>query len=220
LCSIEKQTLRFKNIENLLPSLHTKTDLTTISNDKELVESLQRGDADAFDKLFGKYSSRLYAFGIKYLRSKEDAEGLVQGVFLKIWENRKKLKNESSFQSYIFTIAYNDMCNIFRKRVSMRQYHDNVSRELTEAMQNTDDRADFKSVLEQVDRLIELLPDQQKTVFLKSRKEGLSTKEIARELNLSPGTVDNYISSALKFLRVKLGSDNLAMLLFVSLWVY
>lgn len=184
------------------------------------MESLQRGDADAFDKLFGKYSSRLYAFGIKYLRSKEDAEGLVQGVFLKIWENRKKLKNESSFQSYIFTIAYNDMCNIFRKRVSMRQYHDNVSRELTEAMQNTDDRADFKSVLEQVDRLIELLPDQQKTVFLKSRKEGLSTKEIARELNLSPGTVDNYISSALKFLRVKLGSDNLAMLLFVSLWVY
>ncbi len=194
--------------------------MTTISDDKELVESLQKGDANAFDKLFGIYSNRLYAFGIKYLRSREDAEGLVQGIFLKVWENRKKLKKESSFHSYLFTIAYNDICNIFRKRTSERQYIGKVTHEFTETFENSGDRADFKSVLEQVDRLIGQLPDQQRTVFLKSRKEGLSTKEIAKELHLSPGTVDNYISAATKFLRSKLGDDNLALLLFASLWVF
>ena len=71
--------------------------------------------------------------------------------------------------------------------------------ELSENMLKPDDRADYKSVLEQVDRLIEQLPEQQKIVFLKSRKEGLSSKEIATELNLSPGTVDNYISASTRF---------------------
>ena len=193
--------------------------MTKISNDKELVESLQRGDADAFDKLFGKYASRLYVFGLKYLRSKEDAEELVQGVFLKVWENRKKLKKESSFQSYLFTIAYNDICNIFRKRATERQYSEKITLEFSPNILKTDDRADFKSVLEQVDRLIEQLPEQQKIVFLKSRKEGLSSKEIAAELKLSPGTVDNYILAATKYLRSRLGSDNLALLLFMSLWI-
>jgi RNA polymerase sigma-70 factor (family 1) len=194
--------------------------LKTLSNDKELVESLQKGDAEAFDKLFGKYANRLFAFGIKYLKSKEDTESLVQDVFLKVWENRQSLKKESSFQSYLFTIAYNKICNIFRRRVSERQFSEKLSLELTENLIKTEDSADYKSILEQVDRLIDQLPDQQKTVFLKSRKEGLSTKEIATELHLSPGTVDNYISAALKFIRSKLGHDNLALVLFASLWVF
>ncbi len=191
-----------------------------ISNDRELVGSLQQGDAEAFDKLFGKYAIRLYSFGFKYLRSKEDAEGLVQGVFLKVWENRKKLKQEASFQSFLFTIAYNDICNIFRKRLNERKFYEKLSLELTENMVLTDNRMDFKSVLEQVNRLIEQLPEQQKLVFLKSRQEGLSSKQIASELNLSPGTVDNYISAATKFIRSKLSSDNLAFLLFMSLWIF
>ena len=207
------------NIEILLPSHPKRRELTAISNDKELVESLQRGDANAFDKLFGKYANRLYSFGLKYLRSKEDAESLVQGVFLKVWENREKLKKESSFQSYLFTIAYNDICNIFRKRATERQYSEKLTIELSGNMLKPDDRADYKSVLEQVDRLIEQLPEQQKAVFLKSRKEGLSSREIAAELNLSPGTVDNYISAATKFLRSRLGSDNLALMLFAGLWI-
>lgn len=190
-----------------------------ITDDKELVGSLQRGDAGAFDKLFGKYANRLYAFGLKYLRSKEDAEGLVQGVFLKVWENRKKLKQEDSFQSFLFTIAYNDICNIFRKRLNERKYQEKLMLELDESLIVSDERVDFKSVLEQVDRLIEQLPEQQKLVFLKSRREGLSSKEIAGELNLSPGTVDNYISAATKFLRSRIGRDNIALLLFVSLWI-
>ncbi len=76
-----------------------------------------------FRSAFGNYAKRLYAFGFKYLRSKEDAEGLVQDVFLKIWENRKKLDKDSSFKSYLFTIAYNDICSIFRKRVTKRGFH-------------------------------------------------------------------------------------------------
>ncbi len=189
------------------------------SNDKALVESLQRGDVRAFDQLFGNYAKRLYAFGFKYLRSKEDAEGLVQDVFLKIWENRKKLDKDSSFKSYLFTIAYNDICSIFRKRVTKREFHNEFAERLIGSVSQTDESVDYKSVLEEVDRLIKQLPENQKNVLLRRKNLGLSSKEIAEELNISPRTVDNYMSAALKFLRSRLDANDLAVLLFISLWV-
>lgn len=159
-------------------------------------------------------------FGLKYLRNKEDAEGLVQGVFLKVWEHRKKLKTGTSFQSYLFTVAYHDICNIFRRRLLERQFKEKLATELSGNMVKPDESADYRSVLAQVDSLIEQMPEQQKTVFLKSRKEGLSSKEIAAEMNLAPGTVDNYISAAIKFIRLRLSNESLAVLLFLYLWVF
>lgn len=194
--------------------------MKSISNDNQLVEALQKGDAGAFDRLFGKYAGRLYAFGLKYLRNKEDAEGLVQGVFLKVWEQRKKLKTGTSFQSYLFTVAYHDICNIFRRRTVERQFKEKLATELSGNIVKTDESADYRSVLAQVDSLLEQMPEQQRTVFLKSRKEGLTSKEIAAEMNLAPGTVDNYISAAIKFIRSRLGNESLAVFLFLYLWIF
>jgi len=53
------------------------------------------------------------------------------------------------------------------------------------------------------------MPERQKTIFMKSRNEGMTTKQIAKDLNLSPGTVDNYISEAIKFLRLRLRKEDL-----------
>jgi RNA polymerase sigma-70 factor (ECF subfamily) len=59
--------------------------LNSIPDDIELVERLQKGDVEAFDLIYEKYSGKLYAFGLKYLQSTAEAEELVQAVFLKIW---------------------------------------------------------------------------------------------------------------------------------------
>ena len=183
--------------------------MRTGANDKELVEALHSGNADAFDILFKRHAGKLYSFAYKYLRNKEDAEGLVQGVFLKVWDKRHKLNKEFSFQSFLFTIAYHDVCNIFRRRVTEREFKDHLARELLGNKDKRDHAADHKSMLECVEKLIEQLPEKQKTAFLKSRLEGLSSKEIAAELHLSSGTVDNYISAALKFIRSRLEKDAL-----------
>ena len=90
--------------------------------DIELVKRLQGGDVEAFDLIYEKYSGKLYSFGLKYLRSTTESEELVQSVFLKVWENHKKLKEESSFKSFIFTIAYNDICKLFRKRKYLQKF--------------------------------------------------------------------------------------------------
>ena len=189
-----------------------------IPGDIELVERLQKGDVEAFDLIYNKYSRKLYAFGLKYLRSTAETEELVQSVFLKIWENYKNLKKESSFKSYLFTIAYNDICKLFRKRNYLQKFISGTLYENSQSSSETEDGIDYQFVLERVQQIIEKLPEKQKNIFLKSRQDGKSTKEIAEEVGLSPGTVDNYISESLKFIRSRLLNENLPVLLLFSLF--
>jgi len=187
------------------------------TSDHDLVDCLQKGDLEAFDLVFRRYADRLYGFSLKYLKSKEEAEELVQDVFLKIWENRKNLKREGAFRSYLFTIAYHNMCRIFRKRVSLEKLAKEISSPGDESF-TLDESLDYRSSLDQVNKLIDQLPPRQKEIFIKSRKEGKSTKEIVAELNIVPGTVDNQVSEALKFLRKNLG-NSLPVLLFFAIFM-
>jgi RNA polymerase sigma-70 factor (family 1) len=192
--------------------------MTIFTNDIELVKRLRKGDIEAFDMIYEKYSGKLYMFGLKYLRSSDDAKELVQSVFLKVWENHKRLKEELSFKSFLFTIAYNDICKIFRRRNYHQKFILETIIENNEVSLEVDERINFQSILERVQKIISTLPERQKTILFKSREEGKSTKEIAAELNLSPGTVDNYISETIKVIRKKLRSENLTLLLFFSLY--
>ena len=187
-------------------------------SDYDLVEKLRKGDPGAFDAVFEKYGDRLFGFALKYLKSREETEELVQDVFLKVWENRKKLKKDSSLKSYLFTISYHRICKFFRKK----QLTEKVEKEIGSIAKDSvdpEEQIDYQSTLEQIEQLIEKLPPKQKIIFEKSRKEGKSTREIAAEMKLAPGTVDNHISTALKFLRKHISGNNLALSLFFAVFI-
>jgi RNA polymerase sigma-70 factor (family 1) len=192
--------------------------LKTSEDDSKLVENLRKGDVDAFDQIYARYSGKLYAFGLKYLRSEAEASELVQSVFLKLWENAKTLRTDSSFRSYLFTIAYNDMCKLFRKRSYQQKFIADTLYESTQESNAIEEGIDYQSMLDRVLKIVDRLPERQKTVFLKSRQEGKSSREIAAEVGLSPGTVDNYISEALKFIRYSLRGESIPVILFISLF--
>jgi len=183
--------------------------LRQLPDDIELVEKLQKGDIEAFDLIYEKYSKNLYSFGLKYLRSAAESEELVQLVFLKLWETHSNLKNECCFKSYIFTIAHNNICKIFRKRHYNQRYIVDTLYENSQSSSITEASIDSQSLLERIQKIIDKLPERQKIIFLKSRSEGKSAKEIAEEFGLSPGTIDNYISGTLKFIRSKLQNESI-----------
>ena len=131
--------------------------------DFELVEKLRNNDIEAFDEIFNRYGNKLYGFTFKYLKSKEDTEGLVQDVFLKIWENRKKLKKESSLKSYILTIAYHNICRIFRKRNIHNKYIED-SKHYKNQRINPEEQLEYRLALKRIDILIEKLPKKQKVI--------------------------------------------------------
>jgi RNA polymerase sigma-70 factor (ECF subfamily) len=187
-------------------------------SDIDLVKALQNDNVEAFDLIYKKYSVKLYSFGLKYLGSVSDAEELVQSVFLKIWENRDTLKKELSLKSYLFTIAYNDICKHFRKRNYHNQFIDETIYANLQSTSSAEEGIDYRSILNRVELILDTLPEKQKQAFKKSRIEGMATKDIATELKLSPGTIDNYVSDTLKFLKNKIQNSDFIIILFVALF--
>lgn len=186
-------------------------------SDLELVSNLQNDNTRAFDMIYEKYGVNLYRFALKYLRSNEEAEELVQSVFMKIWECRKSIKTDTSFKSFLYTIVYNDICNLFRKRKYSQEFAKETLYINNHFSNETEERIDYKSMLHRVELLIEKLPEKHRIIFLKSRHEGKTSKEIAQEVGLSSGTVDNYISESLKYIKSKLKSESVYSLLIIIL---
>jgi len=189
-------------------------------DDQCLVQLLQEGNVVAFDSLFEIYSPKLFGFALKYLKNESDSEELVQEVFVQIWEHHHSLKSDLSFKSYLFTITLNLIRKHFNKRAISLRYLEslqNVSE--TEETQNIH-YSNYESILQQITIIIEKMPPRRREIFVKSKLEGKSSKEIADELNISDGTVDNQVSEGLKYIRLKLKNENFASLLFAVLFVY
>ena len=177
--------------------------------DYKLVKSLKKGDLYAFDKLFSKYSKKLFYFAKGYLGSKEDAEGLVQEVFLLVWNKRKELKEHLSFNAFLYTVTYNCIRKYFRKKGREKKYLDKFLEDYDGKHNKLVTDIEYNNLLELANKAIEKLPEKRKLIFQLSRHKGLSNKEIAERLDISKKTVENQIHSALKFLREQFGKETL-----------
>ena len=187
-------------------------------SDQELIRKLKKDNIEAFNQLFYTYSSKLYHFGYGYLKSKEDAEEMVQEIFSRIWDNRQNIKEEYQFRSYLFSIAFNYIKKYFRSKALIKKYADNNSSPKIET-DETANEVDYASLKSRVDRLVDQMPEKRKAVFIKSRFEGKNAREISDEMNISQSTVENHLNQALKFLRQHLNDENLAGMLFFWLFL-
>jgi RNA polymerase sigma-70 factor (ECF subfamily) len=178
------------------------------------LHALQNGDSAAFDKLFATYGKRLYYFAYGYLKSKEEAEGVVQEVFLKIWRNRQQINPELSFKAYLFKIAYHHILELFEQNTRQQAYRHKILEEAVEFTDETNERLNYQMLLEKVESLIQKLPARQREILLKRKKEGIPIKEIAAQLGISPKTVENHLTEAIKNLKNGLGKDEISGILF------
>jgi RNA polymerase sigma-70 factor (ECF subfamily) len=183
------------------------------------VKKLKQGNVNAFDDLFKKYSPRLYNFSLKYLKSDEEAEEIIQEVFLYIWEKRDGLKPESSFNAYLFTIAHNIIKKHFIKKAKDNAFKDDLIYEFLKPEDNLDKTIDYKFLLEEVEKIIDSLPLRRKEIFIKRKYYGLRVKQIAEDLNISPNTVENQLAAAQKQIMEELKKEKLSGLLFFTLFI-
>lgn len=187
-------------------------------SDNELIRKLKKGNIEAFNQIFYAYSSKLYHFAYGYLKSKEDAEEMVQEIFSRIWDKRADIKEEYQFRSYLFSIAFNYIKKYFRSKALINQYIEFAVPTNPETDQTQED-VNYASLKLMVDQLVERMPEKRKAVFIKSRFEGKNSKDISVEMNISQSTVENHLNQALRFLRQHLKDENFAGLLFFWLFI-
>jgi RNA polymerase sigma-70 factor (ECF subfamily) len=193
--------------------------LKDTKTNKDLLILLREGDMVAFDAIYNRYCKRLYVFVLGYIKQELDAEGIVQEVFIKIWEAREKIDIYASFESFLFTIAYNSTITLLRKRVNETKYLDHLkARQQVNSAVDIIEEIHFNELNEKVKLLLNKLTPRQKEIFQLSREEGFTHGEIAKKLNVSVNTVNNHLVSALSFLKSNIDSDLIINLLFVSLF--
>ena len=191
----------------------------TVSADEiKLIKALQEGDVFAFNELFHRYSQKIYNFARKHLEREEDAQDLLQDVFITIWNRRKEIDEKRSFNGYLFAITLNAIRKYFRKKVKDRELVDRWLREANNYSDITKLTVEYHSLKERADKIIETMPPQRKTVFLMSREQGLRIDEIARRMNIARKTAENHLHLALKFLREKLTEETFLLTLFFVLF--
>jgi len=185
----------------------------------ELVSGLKQGDKKAFQLLFDQYAKRIFIFAKGYLKSNEEAEEVVQDVFIKVWSVRESINTELSFKSYLFKITFNRIRELFNKQSRDNYYKHEILDYAVEFDNRTEERIDYKSLLDLVEKLIDQLPPRQREIILMSKKRGIPTKEIAEQLEISPRTVEKHLAEALKQLKNGLTVDHIAGLLFYHLFL-
>jgi len=174
-------------------------------NEKTTLEQLKTGSYKAFTEIYNQYFDLLYGFVFKIVHSHEIATEVVQNTFIKVWENRKSINPEGAFKSWIFKISKNDLIDQFRININNPLFEDYMNycnnENITVSQENTFDFELFKSALEKAKTKLSL---QQVKVFELCKEHGLSTKEVAQQLQISEQTVYNYLSQSISFLRNKL----------------
>jgi RNA polymerase sigma-70 factor, ECF subfamily len=173
-----------------------------IQPDQETLRALSKGDQSAFKLVFDTSYESLCQYACTILKDMDEAEDVVQSVFIKIWENREDLDIKHTIRSYLFKAVYHRCINQLEHRAIKLKYQDHGLRDASTHIQHPEV---FPNELEDhIRKAISALPPQCKAVFLLSRYEELRYAEIARKMNISVNTVENQISKALKILRSEL----------------
>ena len=170
------------------------------------------GDAQAFESLFNLYHKRLYYFLFGLLKSKEDAEEIVQETFLKIWESRESYWEDYPFESLLFRIARNTSLNYARKKVNRKVFEDHLNFFTEVSESPADQYILFQETQSIIETILNGLPPKQKEIFLLQKVEGFSRQEIADKLGISIVTVDHQLFKANKHVKEEFKKFHLLMI--------
>lgn len=192
----------------------SKSDL---NNDLILINRLRNGDESALTELYNKFWQSLFISSYNVLKDKELCEDIIQDIFMNIWHNREKLEINISLKGYMYACARYQVFNQFKKNKD--KIHVELFEDLDKRFQYSTPETQLmhEELLEQINSIVEALPEKCQLVYKLSREEQLSHKEIAERLDISTKTVENHITKALHVIRLSMGtSASMAMVLWLS----
>lgn len=153
------------------------------------------------DQVIEKYYPRVYAFALVHVKSEAMAKDLTQDVFLQLIKRRSRLSEIDNLESYIFSMTRNAIYRNYRKIQQNQDLKSQMLRSMSDLQMDSSQQVESREMEHFLYEMVDQLPDRQKEIFHLSREKGLTHKEIAEKLNISPNTVKNHMIQALKTLR-------------------
>lgn len=171
-------------------------------SDLELLSLLRTGDATAFTEIYNRHWKFLFTAANNALHHRSDCMDVCQSVFMWLWENREQIEVKTNLQAYLYTAVKYKIANLIRQGKVRETLLDNVLAADIRAEERLD--LEVKELKSFISQLVQELPEKCREVFLLSRDERLSHRQISERLGISEKTVDDHITRALKKLRVPL----------------
>ena len=172
------------------------------SEELYIVKKMIEGDVDSFKYFFDRYYDDLCNFVHVYLHDQVLSEEIVQDIFVYFWENKEKLQINTSVKSFLFSASKFKSLNLLRDTKTKKRIVEKIGKTeplITSEEENSYlDTGEFKKIL---DAAVDQLAPKCREIFLLSKFEDLSNKEIAEKLGISVKTVENQMTIALKKLR-------------------
>jgi len=173
--------------------------------DDALIALLKEHDRAAFAEIYERYKGPLYVHAFHRLGDREETKDLIQQLFTTLWDNRAQLQINVQLSGYLFTAVRNRVFKFLAHQQIESAYIDSIGKAWETGDCITDHLLRERELLEVIEREIAALPPKMREIFELSRKQYLTHKEIAEQLQISEKTVRNQVSNALHILRVKLG---------------
>lgn len=164
------------------------------------IDDLRHGQRKAFESIYRKYYKDLYRFAFHYILC-EEAEDIVQDVFIKFYENRKSLPNDLNTKSYLYSATKNRCLNFHRHLGIVDKNETRIIETLLSYESLYDD--EMEQIYEDLEKCMSELSPQQRTI-LQLKAEGNDYNQIAKKLNITPGTVNTHVIRAYSYFRKKI----------------
>ncbi len=185
-------------------------------SDSDILLAIHQGNERVFETVFRKHYQALCNYSCNILKDMDDAEEIVQGVFLKFWEQRQEIEITVSLKSYLYRAVHNTCLNRIKHLKVQEVYRQHIGDVMENTFDSATDLLDKNELEIRIAEALEKLPEQCRLIFKMSRFEELKYQEIANQLGLSIKTVENQIGKALKIMRAEL-ADYLPLIL---LWAF
>ena len=169
--------------------------------DTEIVRRIREGDIRQFETLFRSSYIPLVKYAGTLIKERDTAEEIVQDLFFRIWQDREKLKIESSLNGYLFRAVHNRCLHHIEHLKVVDRYAAEMANMPSGDAESPADVLHYKELQARIAGILERLPERCGKIFCMNRFEGLKYSEIAEKLSVSVKTVEANMGKALKEFR-------------------
>lgn len=177
-------------------------------SDLDVIEEMRKGKLQAFRELYVRYSDMIYRHILACVNSSFDADDIFQDFFIKLWEKRESFRVTTNVKAYLLVALRHHILNTIKEQQIRRKYQEASAATTDEADDYTWVKISSNDLKLRLREVVEKFPPRLKTVYILSREQNLSVREIAERLAASEQTVKNQLTEILRRLKNEMKNKN------------